>query len=96
MLLGEACRTADIIDRLHGALGSKHQEWLRLSEEIEELATGGVQVSLVINPLLGEIRQQRLAMRQMIAHLKLGAAVPKTLESKATSIFERLEQEFKS
>jgi len=31
-----------------------------------------LEISLVVNPILSEIRQQRLAMRQLLAQLKLG------------------------
>ena len=89
-LLIEACRTADIIDRLSGALWSKNQEWMRLSDEVEDIAPGVAEIRLVVNPILGEVRQQRLALRQMIAHLKLGAAQPKTTEEQTKSAFDRL------
>lgn len=89
-LLEEACRTLDIIDRLTGALSSRHSEWLRLSDEVEELADGAVEIRLVINPLLGEIRQQRLALRQMIAHLKIGSAQSKTAGQKTKSAFDAI------
>lgn len=72
VLLGEACRTADIIERLSAALKSSSQEWVRLSEEAEMLADGSAKVMIVVNPLLGEVRQQRIALRTMLAHLKLG------------------------
>jgi hypothetical protein len=93
-ILEDACRTVDIIDRLSGALRAKNQEWLRLSEEVEPLANGAVEIHLVVNPLLGEIRQQRLALRQLLGQLKLGNVKPKTEESKTKSLFEKLEQEF--
>ena len=72
LLLGEACRTADIIERLSAALRAGSQEWIRLSEEVEEVAEGVARVQIVVNPLLGEVRQQRIALRTMLAHLKLG------------------------
>ena len=72
-MLEDACRTADIID---GALKSKHQEWVRLIEDDEvvdlDRETTCVKVLVVVNPILGEIRQQRLALRQMLAHLHIG------------------------
>ena len=72
LLLGEACRTADIIERLSAALRSGSSEWVRLAEEAEVLADGAARVQIVVNPLLGEVRQQRIALRTMLAHLKLG------------------------
>ena len=78
VLLGEACRTADIIDRLSGALSANSTEWVRLSDEVVQgMQAAGLdgmvaEVTLVVNPILGEIRQQRLALRQLLAQLKLG------------------------
>lgn len=89
-LLGEACHTVDIIERLTAATRSKHSEWLRLSDEIEELAAGAVEVRLVINPLLGELRQQRMALKQLLGQLKLGVSLPKTPEDKTKSAFEKI------
>lgn len=80
LLLGEACRTADIIERLSAALKSNSQEWVRLSEEAEMLADGSAKVMIVVNPLLGEVRQQRIALRTMLAHLKLGRVEENTGE----------------
>lgn len=31
-----------------------------------------LKIQIVVNPVLGEIRQQRLAFRQLLAQLKLG------------------------
>lgn len=80
LLLGEACRTADIIERLSAALKSNSQEWVRLSEEAEMLASGATKIQIVVNPLLGEVRQQRIALRTMLAHLKLGRVQENTGE----------------
>lgn len=80
VLLGEACRTADIIERLSAALKSGSQEWVRLSEEAEMLADGAAKVQIVVNPLLGEVRQQRIALRTILAHLKLGKVQENTGE----------------
>ena len=80
LLLGEACRTADIIERLSAALRSSSQEWVRLAEEAEMLADGAAKIQIVVNPLLGEVRQQRIALRTMLAHLKLGKVMENTGE----------------
>lgn len=75
-ILAEACRTADIIERLSGALRSNSTQWISLSDEIvQQMQVNGVdvaEINLVVNPILSEIRQQRLAMRQLLAQLKLG------------------------
>lgn len=83
-ILGEACRTLDIIDRLSGALSANATQWVQLSDEIvQQMQVNGVEVGeihLVVNPILGEIRQQRLAMRQLLAQLKLGTVVSGTAD----------------
>jgi hypothetical protein len=79
-ILAEACRTADIIERLSGALASGSTTWLSLAEEAEQIGDGAVQINIVVNPILGEIRQQRLALRQLLAQLKLGKVEATTAE----------------
>ncbi|QNJ56821.1 terminase small subunit [Mycobacterium phage Reindeer] len=83
-ILAEACRTADIIERLSGALRAGSSQWVSLADEIvEAVQISGVdvaEINLVVNPILGEIRQQRLALRQLLAQLKLGKTEAETVE----------------
>ncbi|AEK09929.1 terminase small subunit [Mycobacterium phage Rey] len=83
-ILAEACRTADIIERLSGALSSNNTEWVKLSDDIvTAVQIAGVavaEINLVVNPILGEIRQQRLTLRQLLAQLKLGKTEAGTAE----------------
>lgn len=88
-LLEDACRTVDIIDKLTAALRSSNQEWIRLSEEAEEIAPDAVKISIVVNPVLGEVRQQRMALRQMLNHLKVGVAKAKP-EGDTKSAFDKI------
>lgn len=83
VLLGEICRTVDTIERLSAALRSNSQEWLRLSDEVEDIAEDAVRVQIVVNPILGEVRAQRLALRQLLSHLKLGTTEVGTGEPSA-------------
>lgn len=94
-ILEDACRTADIIDRLSQASGNA-ATWFRLAEEAEYVADDSVKISIVVNPLLGEIRQQRLALKQLLAQLKLGAVRIKPPAETEKSIFDRLAEEFNS
>jgi hypothetical protein len=78
-VLAEACRTCDIIEKLSGALRSNNTEWLHLADEVAQAITmhsdgqhETLEISLMVNPILSEIRQQRLALRQLLAQLKLG------------------------
>jgi hypothetical protein len=71
-LLEDACRTADIIDNLEYMLRADEGDWLRVIEK----SVDADQRLLVLNiaPLLGEIRQQRLAMRQLMSQLGIAKA----------------------
>ncbi|MBB5167215.1 hypothetical protein HNP02_007204 [Mycobacterium sp. AZCC_0083] len=76
-ILAEACRTADVIERLSGMYNSNSTVWVALADEAVQVAmteTGGqaVEINLSVNPVLAEARQQRLALRQLLAQLKLG------------------------
>lgn len=77
-ILAEACRTADIIERLSGMLNSNSTEWVQISEDAVQYAMvegeNVATVNLVVNPIMGEIRQQRMAFRTLMAQLKLGQA----------------------
>lgn len=75
-ILEDACRTADLVERLSIA-STSNGEIMRLAEEAEEIAPGAVKISIVVNPLFGELRQQRLAFKQLMAQLKLGKILPK-------------------
>lgn len=76
-LLADICRTEDIIARLTKRLNSKHHEWVRL---VEDAGYGGEgkKVLVVVDNALAEIRQQRLAKRQMMQHLSLGKVSTQT------------------
>lgn len=81
-ILVEACRTADIIERLSGALRSTSTQWVSLSDDIvEAIRVSGLdiaEVHLVVNPIIGEIRQQRLALRTLLSQLKIGTIIDGT------------------
>jgi hypothetical protein len=79
-ILAEACRTADIIEQLSGALRSRTTHWMSVADEVVAVVQqAGVEVA-DINPIIGEVRQQRLAMRQLLAQLKLGNIASGTAE----------------
>lgn len=70
-LLESVCRTEDIITRLTKKLNSSHHEWTRLVEDAG-YSGNGTKLLVVVDQVLAEIRQQRLAQRQMLQHLVLG------------------------
>lgn len=91
-ILAEAARTCDIIEKLSGALRSNSTEWVQLSDEIAEAVSPGVErIQLVVNPIIGEIRQQRLALRQLLAQLKLGKV---EVDTAGESALDKLIAEF--
>jgi hypothetical protein len=71
-LLEDICRTADIIARLTKKLNAPHHEWVELVEDAG-YSGEGIKLLVVVDHVLMEIRQQRIAMRTMLAHLKIGA-----------------------
>jgi hypothetical protein len=67
VLLEEACRIADRLDRLDGMLDG-NDEWMRLQ-------VAGDNVVVMVDNLLAESRQQATALRGLVAELR--AAMPK-------------------
>jgi hypothetical protein len=97
-ILAEACRTADIIEKLSGALRSNNAEWIQLSDEVSQAVAENsdgryevLEISLVVNPILSEVRQQRLALRQLLAQLKLGNV---EVENGGESLLDKLIADF--
>jgi hypothetical protein len=98
VLLEDACRTADIIAQLEYLLANDEAHWLNILEEAGFESPKEKRVILNVRPLLGEIRQQRLAMRQLmnqlgIAHLTSGEVDTESQQS--TSFWAAKEAEFK-
>ncbi len=78
VLLGEACRIVDRLDRLSAALNGAGRDWLKLADDIESIVSrdGSVKttVKVVVDGLLSEARQQQLACKSVMAQMKLGNA----------------------
>lgn len=76
VLLEEACRMADRLDRLNGVLCSREEEtWLRF-----DVREDGTEVRVVIDGVLSEARQQATALRGLVAELaRTAGRVPKPL-----------------
>jgi hypothetical protein len=92
VLLAEMCRTADALDRLDQILAGRAREWIKLGDEIEMLADGGVKVTVVVDGILSERRQQQLAFRQLAALLKVGELPERVVVGKL-SLVEQLRGE---
>jgi hypothetical protein len=65
VLLEEACRIADRLDRLDALLEGRQDSWLHLAGEGD-----GTQVRVVVDGLLAETRQQATALRGLVAELR--------------------------
>lgn len=71
VLLEEACRIADRLDRLDALLEGRQDVWLRFDSSRD-----GSEVRVVIDALLAESRQQATALRGLVAEMR--AATGKT------------------
>lgn len=76
VVLEEACRIADTLERLHGM--AEGGDWLELARNEAESSASVVELRVVVNPLLAEIRQQQQVFRQKVAELRVAgrAVVP--------------------
>lgn len=66
VLLEEACRTADRLDTLDRILRGDEDAWLRF----RSLNDDGSIVSVVVNNVLSEARQQQVALKALLAELR--------------------------
>ncbi len=66
VLLEEACRIADRLDRLDALISGDEDAWLRF-----RVNDDGTQVKVVIDSALSEARQQANVLKQIIAALRL-------------------------
>lgn len=88
VLLGEACRIIDRLDRLSEALNGKGRDWLKLADEIEVTAERfgdgkKISVKVTVDGLLSEARQQQLALKTVVAQLGLGKSSEKVSKEKS-------------
>lgn len=69
VLLEEACRIADRLDRLDAQIGGDADAWFRFS--VDE---SGSEVTVIVDKVLSEARQQAVALKQLVSELRQGAA----------------------
>lgn len=70
VLIEEACRLADRLDRLDALLRGDEDAWLRLRDRLD----GGGQVVVILDSALGEARMHATALKQIVAELRQGGA----------------------
>lgn len=85
-LLEDACRTADIIDNLTEMLNHDEVDWINIVEEAMGKSENEKRLIVNVRPLLGELRQQRLAMNALMKQLGiaklLGEDDPESAEAR--------------
>jgi hypothetical protein len=69
VLLEEACRTADRLDRLDAILSGEAAEWMRW--RVDE---SGTEVTVTLDRALAEARQQQVALKQLLGELRASRA----------------------
>jgi hypothetical protein len=68
LLLEEACRLADRLDRMDASLNGESAEWLHVQTD------DGGEVTVVVDRALSEARQHATALKQIVAELRQSAA----------------------
>lgn len=63
-LVEEICRTADRLDRLDAIVNGRDRAWLTL--EVDDVG----EVTVVVDKVLGEARQQQMAFKGLLAELR--------------------------
>jgi len=71
VLIEETCRLVDRLDRLDAISNGKDRAWLQISDEIGDVDG---QVTVIVDKVLGEVRQQQTTLKQMVAELRQAAA----------------------
>lgn len=69
VLMEEACRIADRLDRLDALLTGESDAWARFT-----VSDDGAEVTVTVDKALAEARQQQLALRAIVAELRQGQA----------------------
>lgn len=84
VLIEEACRIADRLDRLDALLAGDVEEWARV-----EVPEGHFDGRLIVNGLLAEARQQQTTLRGIVAELRAAGGKAKPA-SKGASVLDQL------
>lgn len=81
VLLGEACRTVDRLERMAAALSSRSTLWFEVEESLEEAGAGeGPTFNVVVNGMVGEARQLQAALRATLKELGITEVTPRATE----------------
>lgn len=88
-LLGEACRTADKLERFAAALNSKSTLWFELPDPAD-LPPGAEEMPIVVNGMIGESRQLQNQIRQTLGQLGIVEVQLRADATEETSIVDQL------
>lgn len=92
VILGEACRMRDRLERFSAALSIESTLWFELGDP-EEMRTGDVQMQVVVNSMVGEARQMQAAVATALA--KIGVLKQAAAKATGPSPQDQLEQKRK-
>ncbi|QNQ90730.1 hypothetical protein GP475_08825 [Corynebacterium poyangense] len=93
-LVVEACRLADRCERMAAALSSKKTLWFELGEP-SDLDSGGVEIQIVVNSMIGEARASQAALATTLA--KIGALPKiKPKEDQRVNVLDQLAERRKA
>lgn len=93
VMLGEACRTVDRLERMAAALSSRSTLWFEVEESLTSQLEDGQEFQVVVNGMVGEARQLQAALRSTLKELGITEVRPRAVESDAPR--ESLQDELK-
>lgn len=82
ILLEEACRIVDRLDKLDALLDGSAEDWIRL----QEVQGDPERTIVVIDKPLAEARQQAVALKQILTELRTAGLVGKSGRGEATGV----------
>jgi hypothetical protein len=65
LLIEEACRLSDRLDRLDAILNGRDRAWLQL-----EVSDDGTEITVIVDKCLSEARQQAVALKQLLGEIR--------------------------
>lgn len=90
IMLGEACRTTDRLERMAAALSSRSILWFELEESMDEKGLDGSEKwSVTVNGMIGEARQLQNTLKQTLTSLGV-VGVEAANTGKEASVLDQL------
>lgn len=92
-MLGEACRTADRLERMAAALSSRSTLWFEVEPSLaDQDVDTSVEFSVVVNGMIGEARQLQTTLRQTLTTLGVVGVEAANTGQESTSVLDQLAQ----